>query len=160
MTKSTLEDYIIQRKKNKIKKQLRLSKPYLMGARLEQEVDRLMGIVDSGKMDWLELVENTKNKSAYSTPESITKNEIEEVSEQTGIKTWVLYWFYKQKLLKLKASGREKNDYLALLKEMAAKTKKLNETQKVQALMLYSREIRKKELSAQEALRIVKRANL
>lgn len=131
-----------------------------MGARLEQEVDRLMGIVDSGKMDWLELVENTKNKSAYSTPESITKNEIEEVSEQTGIKTWVLYWFYKQKLLKLKASGREKNDYLALLKEMAAKTKKLNETQKVQALMLYSREIRKKELSAQEALRIVKRANL
>lgn len=145
-----MNDYLEKRRRNQTKKMLRKSKPWLMGAQLDAEVDRVLGVADSGKMDWATLVESGKPASQYSTPESV-HSKIEEVASQFSIKQWVLYWFFKKRVLKLEASGRRKSDYLALLKEVATKVKPLSHTEKVQAMVLFANEVKGEEMSADQA---------
>lgn len=145
-----VSDYLEKRRRHKAKKMLRKEKPWLMGQQLEDAVDKLLGVADSGKMDWATLVESGKKSSQYPTPESVYPK-IEEVAAQFSIKEWVLYWFFKKKVLKLQASGRSKTDYLALLRESATKIKPLNHTEKVQALTLYANEVKGDQMTADEA---------
>lgn len=145
-----VSEYLEKRRRHKAKKMLRREKPYLMGDALEQEVDRVLGIADSGKMDWAELVESGKPASPYQTPESVFP-EIEKVANQFSIKQWVLYWYFKKKVLKLQSSGRRKSDYLALLKETATKVKPLSRTEKVQALVLFANEVKGEGMTADQA---------
>lgn len=143
-------NYADKRRRHQTKKMVRLQKPYLMGQQLDMEVDRVLGIADSGKMDWATLVESGKSTSQYSTPESVYP-EIEKVADQFSIRQWVLYWHFKKKILKLQASGRTKSDYLALLKETATKVKPLSNTEKIQALKLFSDEVKKEPMTPAEA---------
>lgn len=145
-----VSDYLEKRRRYKAKKMLRREKPWLMGDALEQEVDRVLGIADSGKMDWATLIESGKPTSKYPTPESVYP-EIEAVANQFSIKQWVLYWHFKKRVLKLQASGRRKSDYLALLKETATKVKPLTNTEKIQALTLFSQEVKKEPMTPGEA---------
>lgn len=143
-------DYLEKRRRYKAKKMIRKKKPWLMGAQLEDEVDRVLGIADSGKMDWATLVESGKRVSEYPTPESVYPK-IEEVAQQFSLKVWVLYWFFKKKILKLQASGRTKTDYLALLRETATKVKPLNHTEKCQAMVLFANEVKGDKMTVDEA---------
>jgi hypothetical protein len=159
----SVDNYLKRKQRNQIKKKLRLAKPYLMGARLEQEIDCVLGIADSGKLDWLEIVQDTKKKSQYSTPESIVPDKLEEIAKKYSIRRWVLYWYFKQKILKLKASGRDKNDYLALLEEIAQKAatkKELSQTEKITAIVLFSKEIKKDPVTPEQARTIIFKNNL
>lgn len=132
-----VSDYLEKRRRNKIKKQLRLSKPYLMGAQLDQEVDRIMGISDSGVMDWAAIAKT--EVSDHPTPESVTQAEVREVAGQFGIRPYHLYWFYMQKVTKLQAGGRKRNDYLAVLKDCAttALKKELSDEEKITAVLMF-----------------------
>lgn len=143
-------DYIAKRRRYKAKKMLRREKPWLMGDQLEQEVDRVLGVADSGKMDWVTLIESGKPASEYGTPKTVF-SKIEEVANQYSIRQWVLYWFFKKKILKLQASGRNKHNYLALLQECATKIKPLSHTEKVQALRLFSEEVKNEPMTTDEA---------
>lgn len=131
-------DYLEKRQKNKIKKMLRLQKPYLMGPQLNQEVERIMGIADSGKMDWA-MAKKTE-VSEYPTPESITEEKIRSIAKEFGLRPYVLYWFFMQKVTKLKASGRDKFDYLEVLKEVASSSlkKSLSDEEKITAVLFFA----------------------
>lgn len=135
-----MTDYLEKRRRHKAKKMLRLQKPWLMGALLEQEVDRVLGVADSGKLDWTTLIESGKRVSEYPTPESVIPKVIE-IADKYGVHAWSLYYRFKRKVLKLVASGRKKSDYLALLTEVAATPQTLNEAEKIQAICLFSEEV-------------------
>lgn len=136
-----LQDYLEKKRRNKVKKQLRRVKPYLMGDKLEQEIDRIMGIADSGKMDWVVAVESGKTASEYPTPESITYEKLVETAEKFMVRPYILYWFFFRKVDKQKTSGRKSSDYLAMLTECAVRAAKadLKSEEKVMALKAYSR---------------------
>lgn len=131
-------DYLEKRQRNKIKKMLRLQKPYLMGAQLNLEVERIMGIADSGKMDWA-MAKKTE-VSDYPTPESVTEEKIREVAREFGLRPYALYWFFMQKVTKLKASGRDKFDYLEVLREVAGSSlkKTLTDEEKMTAVLFFA----------------------
>lgn len=122
------------------KKELRKTKPYLIGWQLEEEVDRILGIADSGRMDWRLLIETGKDESAYSTPESVF-DKLTEVATKYHLREWALYWFYSLKVNKLKASGRSKTDYLALLEESAQSAKELSYENMVRAVLLHAKDL-------------------
>jgi hypothetical protein len=122
------------------KRELRKTKPYLMGWQLEEEVDKVLGIADSGKMDWRLLIESGKDDSAYSTPESVYEK-LTEVASKYHLREWALYWFYSLKVNKLKASGRSKTDYLALLEESAQSAKELSYENMVRAVLLHAKDL-------------------
>lgn len=130
-------EYLEKRRRHKVKKMLRLQKPYLMGALLEQEVDRVLVVADSGKMDWA--MTKKVETSDYPTPESITQTNIREVAKEFGVRPYHLYWFFTQKVIKLQASGRTKHDYLAVLREVAvtALKKSLTDEEKITAALLF-----------------------
>lgn len=113
-----LESYLIQKQRNKVKKKIRLLHPTLFGQRLEAEVDKVFGVVQSGKMDWATLVDivHKTEESKYPTPESITPDDLQGVATEYKTRPYLLYWFYTQKLEKLQAGGRKKYDYMAVLK--------------------------------------------
>jgi hypothetical protein len=136
----SMEDYLEKRRRNQVKKMVRKEKKWLQGAQLEEEVDRRLGIADSGKMDWATVVESGKPASQYQTPESVFPK-IKEVAQQYALKQWALYWHFKKKVLKYQGSGRTKSDYLAVLEECATKAKPMKRAEKIQAMMLFSKEV-------------------
>lgn len=146
----SLDNYLDKQRRKQAKKQIRRGKPYLAGEALEREIDRVLGVADSGKMDWITLIESGKSTSKYSTPESVYPK-IAEVAKQFSLRQWVLYWFFKKKVLSIRASGRKKSDYLALLQETATKIKPLSKTEKIQALILFSNEVRGENLTTEQA---------
>lgn len=128
------------------KKELRKTKPYLTGWRLEEEVDRVLGVADSGSMDWRLLIEMGKDDNPYSTPESVY-DKLTEVASRYHLREWALYWFYALKVNKLKASGRTKTDYLALLEEAAQSAKELSYENMVRAVLLHAKDLYGKDKS-------------
>ena len=132
-----VSDFLEKRRRHKVKKMLRLQKPYLMGAQLDQEVDRVLGIADSGKMDWA--MTKKVETSEYPTPDSIKESHIREIAVKYGIRPYVLYWTFMQKVTKYQASGKEKHNYMAVLKECAATAikKELKDDEKITAVLLF-----------------------
>ena len=133
-----MDNYLEKRRRNKVKKQLRKQKPYLMGAQLDEEVDRVLGLSDSGKMDWA-AIQKTE-VSDYPTPESVTEKDVREVAKAFGLRPYKLYWFFSQKLNKLTATGRKRNDYMAVLKECAsaALKKELKDEEKITGVLFFA----------------------
>jgi hypothetical protein len=131
-------DYLDKRRRNKIKKELRLHKPYLMGALLDQEVDRIMGVADSGRMDWA-MAKKTEILD-HPTPDDVKVQEIRDVAKEFGIRPYLLYWLFLQKVNKFLASGRTKHNYLAVLRDCAvpAIRKELTDDEKVTATLLFA----------------------
>jgi len=137
----SLDDYLNKRRFNQIKKDIRRKKPYLMGEQLDQEVERVLGIADSGAMDWVTYVESGKGTSKHPTPESIGYDECVTVAQEHNMRPYQLYWFFYKAVERLKSAGRSKTDYYAYLKHIAAKSvsKKLTDDEKVLAAMLWSK---------------------
>jgi len=133
-----MSNYLEKRRRHKVKKHLRLEKPWLMGAQLDQEVDRILEIADSGRMDWA--MTKKVEVSDHPTPDSVTETHVRETSKKFNIRPYQLYWMFVQKVTKLQASGRTKHDYLAVLKEVAATTIKKNfsDEEKITAVLLFS----------------------
>jgi transposase-like protein len=133
-------NYLEKRRRYKVKKELRRTKPWLMGDRLEQEVDRVLGIADSGVMDWATLVESGKPTSDYPTKDSIKQEHIRSVAREFGVRPYQLYWFFTQKLNKLDAAGRTKSDYMAVLRECATVTlkKSMSDEEKITAATMFA----------------------
>lgn len=140
--------FLLKRRRNKAKKMLRLEKPYLMGALLDVEVDRVLGIADSGKMDWVSLVESGRTPSDYPTPESVFPL-IPDMAAKYQTRNYLVYWFFKKKLVSLVASGRTKADYSGVLEEAArtAAQSNLDTPARAIALALFSADIRGETLS-------------
>jgi hypothetical protein len=136
----SMEEYLQKRRRNQTKQALRKAKPWLQGAQLNTEVDRVLGIADSGKMDWATVVESGKPASEYQTPESVFPH-IDRLAKQYSLKQSVLYWHFKKKVLRYQGSGRTKSDYLAVLEECATKIKPMKRAERIQAMMLYSKEV-------------------
>src|SRR5690606_9880907 len=93
-----------------------------------------------GRMDWKLLIETGKGDSPYSTPESVY-DKLTEVAAKYHLREWALYWFYSLKVNKLKASGRSKTDYLALLEEAAINAKELSYENMVRAVLLHAKDL-------------------
>lgn len=131
-------DYLEKRRRNQVKKKLRLQKPYLMGARLDEEVDKILGLADSGKFDWA-MARKVKT-SEFPTPDSIKESHVRGVAKQFGVRPYKLYWLYLNKTTKLQASGSQKNNYYAVLKECAAPAinKELTDDEKITAVLLFA----------------------
>jgi hypothetical protein len=142
-------NYLDKYRRNRVKRALRLQKPYLMGALLNQEVDRVLGIADSGKMDWVSLIESGKEVSDYPTPDSVISL-IPEMAKKYQTKNYLVYWFFKKKINSLESSGRFKSNYKAVLEESARKAAEshLSEDARAVALVLFSADVRKQELSS------------
>lgn len=140
----SLDDYLAIKRRNKAKKELRKRYPSLMGQQLEQKVDEVLGTADSGKMDWAELVADSKVVSDYPTPKSVKYEDFLEIGEKYKVRPYVLYWFYSKKISKLQASGRKKNNYKALLKELAPTCigKELDFDTKIVAATLYAKDLK------------------
>ena len=134
----SMNDYIEKRRRNQVKKQLRRTKPYLMGQQLDIEVDKVLGISDSGVMDWAAIQKVAV--SDYPTPESITPDLVRSTAKKFGVRPYLLHWVFIQKINKLSASGRTKADYLAVLKEcvLVALKKQLTDQEKIIAVVLFS----------------------
>jgi hypothetical protein len=130
-------NYLDKRRRHRVKKMLRLQKPYLMGAQLEQEVDRVLGVADSGKMDWA--MTKKVEVSDHPTPDSVSEVEVRSVAKEFGVRPYHLYWVFMQKVTKYQASGKEKHNYLAVLKECAASAikKELSDEEKITAVPLF-----------------------
>jgi hypothetical protein len=130
-------DYLEKRRRNRVRKELRLRKPYLMGPQLDQEVDRIMGIADSGRMDWA-MAKKTEILD-HAEPEDVTEEEIRAIAKEFGVRPYLLYWLFMNKVTKFQASGREKHNYLAVLRECAvpAIKKELTDDEKVTAALLF-----------------------
>lgn len=139
----SLDSYLETKRRNRVRKELRKKYPSLMGQKLEDQVDRHLGIADSGKMDWAILKDN-KTTSDHPTPDSVTYDEIVSVAEEYKIRPYVLYWFYMKKVNKIKASGRDKSDYLALIKDIAPSVigKELDFDTKIVAATMYVKDMK------------------
>lgn len=147
-----IQEYADQRRRNKVKRQIRKVKPHLFGQQLETEVDRIIGISDSGSMDWAEIAK-PKEESKFPTPESIGPKEIREVCNEYRMIPYVLYWVYSQRLDRLRSSGRKKHDYYAYLREVAATSSstKLEHKEIVTAYMKYHNEMLLESISRVDA---------
>ena len=153
------QDYLAIKQRNKLKKDIRRANPSLFGQALDRETDRVMGISRSKKMDWAAVSATITPISQYSTSESVIPH-IEKVATEFNVKQWALWWLFKKKALKLEASGRDKHDYLALLRQIAMSPQKLSHEEKVLALILFSTEIMNEPLSRDEAITTIERAKL
>jgi len=147
--------YLQQKNRNKVRRELKKTKPYLQGIQLENEIDRILGVIDTGKLDWMKVVNEVKptELSAYSLPESIGYEEIKQVAHEYNVRPYLLYWFYHQKIEQLKSSGRTKYNYLSTLKNVATKivSRDLDETEKITAAILYAKQIGAKPLTKSQA---------
>lgn len=151
----SLQSYFIQKQRNKVKRVLQKKHPTLFGKRMELEVDKIIGVVDTGKMDWAALVNiiHTTEQSQYPTPESITSEVLKGVADEFKVRPYILYWFFLQKLEKLQANGRKKHDYLSVLRgcvSYAAK-KTLVDGEKRSAAIVYAKNILNIELTLGKA---------
>lgn len=147
-----LSAYLDQKRRTKIKKDLRKTKPYLMGWKLDEEVDRVMGVIDSGELDW---VQHTATKadpnSTHPTPDSVTKQDVYDMADKYSLRPYVVYWSYKQKVAGLEASGRTKTNYLSLLEQAAQKAKPVVDSdEKIKALTVYFSEVLEREVTRSE----------
>jgi len=152
-------DYLEKRRRNRIKKELRLHKPYLMGALLDQEVDRVLGIADSGRMDWA--MARPTQILDHASADDVTPEEVRATAKEFGIRPYQLYWLFLQKVNKFKASGREKHNYLAVLRECAVSTikKELTGDEKVTAALLFG-QFASVSITRQEAERLLAEGEL
>lgn len=134
------DEFVEKRRRNQTKKAVRKAKPWLMGQQLETEVDRVLGVADSGKMDWAAAIKKPE-ASDFPTVESIQQDHVQEVAKEFGLRPYKLYWFFTQKVNKLQATGRSRNDYMALLKECAtlALKKELSDEEKKTAAMFWGK---------------------
>lgn len=132
-----MSNFLEKRRRNRTKKMIRLQKPWLMGALLDQEVDRVLGISDSGRMDWA-MTKKTE-VSDHPTPDSVTEDEVRAIAKEFGVRPYHLYWLFMMKITKYQASGREKHNYLAVLKECASAAikKELTDEEKITAVLLF-----------------------
>ena len=152
-------DYLEKRRRNRIKKEIRLRKPYLMGAMLDQEVDRVLGIADSGRMDWA-MAKPTVILD-HQNPEDVTPEEVRTIAKEFGVRPYLLYWLFLQKVTKFKASGRTKHNYFAVLRECAvpAIKKELTGDEKVTAALLFG-QFASVSITRQEAERLLAEGEL
>lgn len=152
-------DYLEKRRRNRVKKMLRLEKPFLMGALLDQEVDRVLGLADSGRMDWA-MAKKTEITD-HPTPDDVTEEEVREVAKQFGVRPYKLYWLFMQKVTKFQSSGREKHNYLAVLKECAVSAikKELTDDEKITAALLFG-QFASLSITRQEAEMMLERGEL
>ncbi len=114
----SLDEYLAIKRRNKIKKEVKKKYPNLMGQQLNNKVDHILGISDSGKMDWASFEAPTKT-SDYPDVKSVKYKDLKEVAKEFGVRPYILYWFFLKKISKLQASGRSKNDYKALARDLA-----------------------------------------
>lgn len=124
-----------------------------MGDKLDQEVERVLGIADSGDMDWATFVESGKGVSEYPTSESIGYEQCVSVAREHNIRPYQLYWFFYKAVERLKSAGRSKTDYLSYLREIATKSvsKELKDDEKLLAIMLYAKNIGGQEITKSKA---------
>lgn len=115
----SLEAHLAIKKRNRARKQLRKIRPHLIGQRLEAEVDRVLNIADSGKMDWASLVADSTKTSDYPDSKSVKYEDFKEIAKEFRIRPYILYWHFIKKVAKLQASGRGKSDYRALAVDLA-----------------------------------------
>jgi hypothetical protein len=149
---STFQGFLDNKQRNKIKKQVRYQHPELFGKALDREVDRVMGIAKSGKMDWAMVGATITPPSNYMSPDDIGLDEIVSVASEYSMRPYILYWFFVRKLQTLQADGREKNDYLALLKLVASTSvkKTLTDDEKIPAIQLFAKNIKHIEISVSD----------
>ena len=140
----SLDDYLATKRRNRAKKELRKKYPRLMGQQLEDKVDQVLGVADSGKMDWTQFLKPNQISSKYHSAETITYDDVVEVAKSYKIRPYVLYWFYLKKINKLSASGREKANYKAVLKEVATASisKELDMDTKIVAATIYAKDLK------------------
>lgn len=152
-------NYLDKRRRHKVKKQLRLEKPWLMGTLLEQEVDRILNISDSGRMDWASI--KKVETSDHPTPESVVEQEVRDTAKLFGVRPFQLYWHFLQKTTKLDASGKVKNNYLAVLRECAVQAikKELTDEEKIIAILLFG-QFSHVSVTRQEAERMLMRGEI
>lgn len=138
----SLSNYLEMKRRNRAKKELRKKYPHLMGQQLEDKVDQHLGIVDSGKMDWAMLKDNSVT-SDYPTPESLRYEDFLEVGKKYKVRPYVLYWFFKKKVAKLEARGRDRANYKAMLSDVASASigKELDMDTKIVAATMYAKEL-------------------
>lgn len=148
----SLQEYLEIKRRNQAKKELRKKYPSLMGQQLEAKVDQVLGIVDSGKMDWAILASNNVKTSKYPSHDSVKYDDFVKVAKEYKIRPYILYWFYMKKVNKLKASGRSKSDYYAMLKDIAPTVigKELNFDTKTVAAALYAKDLKGVMLTRQQ----------
>lgn len=145
------QEYLQSKARAKLKKDIRYKKPHLFGQALDREVDRVIGISKSSNMDWaaVSAIITPPRVSNYPTKESITEKEILEVGNEYSIRPYILYWFFNKKVQSLESSGRDKTDYLSLLRDVATKSvrRTLTDVEKISAVKLYAKNIKNVELS-------------
>lgn len=139
----SLDNYLAMKRRNRTKKEVRKQYPNLMGQQLDEKVDHVLGISDSGKMDWA-AIQAPVQSSDYPTPESVKYEDVVEIAREFRLRPYILYWFFLKKTSKLKASGRSKSDYKALLKELAPSVigKELDFDTKIVSVTLYAKDLK------------------
>lgn len=158
-TMQDFQDYLAIKRRNKLKKEIRKAKPNLFGQALDREVDRVMGVSHSPQMDWASVSAMSTPPSQYPTPESVIPH-IEEVANEFNIKQWALWWQFKKKVNKLEASGRDRHDYMALLKQIAMTPKKLSYEEKILAYQLFGKEIIGEDMPRDKVITIIEKYKL
>lgn len=140
----SLDNYLATKRRNRAKKELRKTRPHLMGQQLEIEVDRVLKIADTGKMDWTKFVDDNSVSSDYPTADSVKYEDVVEIAKEFRLRPYALYWFYLKKVAKLDASGRKKTDYKALLKSLAPSVigKELDFDTKIVAATMYAKDLK------------------
>jgi len=149
----SLNNYLETKRRNRARKELRKQYPNLMGQQLEDKVDRVLGIADTGKMDWTKFVDNNSKTSDYPTPDSVKYEDVVEIAKEFRLRPYALYWFYLKKIAKLTASGRDKTNYKALLKELAPGVigKELDFDTKIVAATIYAKDLKDVMITRQQA---------
>lgn len=140
----SLNNYLATKRRNRARKELRKQYPSLMGQQLEDKVDRVLGIADTGKMDWTQFTKDNSVTSEHPTADSVKYDDVLEIAKEYRLRPYVLYWFYLKKVAKLDASGRKKTDYKALLKELAPSIigKELDFDTKIVAATMYAKDLK------------------
>lgn len=132
-----------------------------MGQQLEDKVDQYLGIADSGKVDWAMLKDNSTT-SDYPTPDSVEYEDFLEVGKQYKVRPYILYWFYNKKVSKLKARGRDRTNYKALLKDVASSSigKELDMDTKIVAATMYAKDLKSVMLTRSQVEGMIVRGEL
>lgn len=139
----SLDDYLAIKRRNRARKEVRKKYPSLMGQQLEDKVDQMLGVADSGKVDWAMFKDNSET-SEYPTPESVKYEDFVEIGKKYKVRPYVLYWFYQKKVAKLSARGSRKTDYRALLIDVASSSigKELDMDTKIVAATMYAKDLK------------------
>lgn len=157
----SLDNYLAMKRRNRAKKELRRRYPSLMGQQLEDKVDQMLGVADSGRVDWAMFKDNSKT-SDYPTPDSVKYEDFVEVGELYRVRPYILYWFFKKKIAKLEARGSDKTDYKALLKDVASASigKELDFDTKIVAITMFAKEMKNVTITRSQAEGLIVRGEI